>query len=94
MRGVFIFLGVSLCVLSGVWKRTVIRVYQQWENPSLQGILLGTVPGKASTKSGPPDQFFGVGVLWLHPETGPVHAKSNHGQQTSTMVSARKTRHL
>ncbi|KAI4881597.1 hypothetical protein NFI96_004264 [Prochilodus magdalenae] len=31
-------------------------------NPSLQGILLGTVPGKASTKSGPPDQFYDVGV--------------------------------
>ncbi|KAI4905015.1 hypothetical protein NFI96_003640 [Prochilodus magdalenae] len=30
---------------AGVWKRTVIRVY------------LGTVPGKASTTSGPPDQF-------------------------------------
>ncbi|KAI4888137.1 hypothetical protein NFI96_024438 [Prochilodus magdalenae] len=26
-------------------------------NPSLQGIPLGTVPGKASTTSGPPDQF-------------------------------------
>ncbi|KAI4888067.1 hypothetical protein NFI96_004849 [Prochilodus magdalenae] len=38
---------------AGVWKRTVIRVYQQWENPSLQGILLGTGPGKASTKSCP-----------------------------------------
>ncbi|KAI4899308.1 hypothetical protein NFI96_000049 [Prochilodus magdalenae] len=32
-------------------------------NPSLQGILLGTVPGKASTKSGPPDQFFDVCVF-------------------------------
>ncbi|KAI4899471.1 hypothetical protein NFI96_018204 [Prochilodus magdalenae] len=31
-------------------------------NPSLQGILLGTVPGKASTKSGPPDQFSDVRV--------------------------------
>ncbi|KAI4875780.1 hypothetical protein NFI96_004656 [Prochilodus magdalenae] len=31
-------------------------------NPSLQGILLGTVPGKASTTSGPPDQFSDVGV--------------------------------
>ncbi|KAI4873965.1 hypothetical protein NFI96_008787 [Prochilodus magdalenae] len=39
---------------AGVWKqRTLIRVYQQWENPSLQGILLGIVPGKASTKSVP-----------------------------------------
>ncbi|KAI4902885.1 hypothetical protein NFI96_000217 [Prochilodus magdalenae] len=28
-----------------VWKRTVIQVYQQWENPSLQGILLGIVQG-------------------------------------------------
>ena len=37
---------------AGEWKRTVIRVY------SLQGILLGIVPGKASTKSGPTDQFF------------------------------------
>ncbi|KAI4883768.1 hypothetical protein NFI96_004017 [Prochilodus magdalenae] len=44
---------------TSVWKQcTVIRVYQQWENPSLQGILLGIVPGKASTNSGPPDQFF------------------------------------
>ncbi|KAI4872410.1 hypothetical protein NFI96_033211 [Prochilodus magdalenae] len=32
-------------------------------NPSLQGILLGTVPGKASTKSGPADQFFDVECL-------------------------------
>ncbi|KAI4881816.1 hypothetical protein NFI96_031873 [Prochilodus magdalenae] len=32
-------------------------------NPSLQGILLGTVPGKASTTSGPPDQFFDDGKL-------------------------------
>ncbi|KAI4893127.1 hypothetical protein NFI96_004233 [Prochilodus magdalenae] len=48
---------------AGVWKRTLIRVYQQWENPSLQGILLGIVPGKASTTSGPPDQYFDA--VWL-----------------------------
>ncbi|KAI4898895.1 hypothetical protein NFI96_026642 [Prochilodus magdalenae] len=29
-------------------------------NPSLQGILLGTVPGKTSTTSGPPDRVFDV----------------------------------
>ncbi|KAI4899935.1 hypothetical protein NFI96_014533 [Prochilodus magdalenae] len=47
---------------AGVWKRAVIRVYQQWENPSLQGILLGIVPGKASTKLGPAEQYLYVKV--------------------------------
>ncbi|KAI4875435.1 hypothetical protein NFI96_005875 [Prochilodus magdalenae] len=40
---------------AGVWKRTVIRVYQQWLKSQSTGN--SPVPGKASTKSGPPDQF-------------------------------------
>ncbi|KAI4883229.1 hypothetical protein NFI96_009312 [Prochilodus magdalenae] len=42
---------------AGVWKRTVIRVYQQWIQSQSTG---NSPPGKASTTSGPPDQFSDV----------------------------------
>ena len=42
---------------AGVWKHTVIRVYQQWHKSSLQKTLLRIVTGKSSTKSGPTAQF-------------------------------------
>ncbi|KAI4872387.1 hypothetical protein NFI96_008463 [Prochilodus magdalenae] len=50
---------------AGVWKRAVIRVYQQWENPSPQGTLLGTVPEKASTKSAQVHECLNTDVAYI-----------------------------
>ncbi|KAI4899041.1 hypothetical protein NFI96_001210 [Prochilodus magdalenae] len=44
-------------------------------NPSLQGILLGIGPGKASTKSGPPDQFFDVATSRTSSSPCPIQSQ-------------------
>ena len=48
---------------AGVRKRALIQVYQTYHKSSLEETLLRIVPGKASTKSGPTEQFF---EMWLN----------------------------